>query len=283
MNDEIPSSVTLSNIKKRPAVSGKQWLFDAWKLFKLSPITWVSTIFIMSFLMLIVVIIPVVNIFAAAVSTLFLGGLMYGIAEVKNGKPFQLGYLFKGFDVQAVNLIVAGALYLGGTIICSLIAFNLAAFLGFQVMEVPPEDILNGSFDAKAYLESLLVPMLLFMALLVPVLMAYWFVPALIVIEKIKPVEAFKLSFVACQKNIASFTIFGFAGILALVGLLAISQVLILLIPQVAFFIMLFLNMSFLSVIVASIYTSYDDIFDTNRAANFEESSNNEPPNQITL
>jgi uncharacterized membrane protein len=50
---------------------------------------------------------------------------------------------------------------------------------------------------------------LVVMALLVPLVMAIWFAPALVVFHDVAPIEAMKQSFRACLKNVVPFLIYG--------------------------------------------------------------------------
>ena len=80
----------------------------------------------------------------------------------------------------------------------------------------------------------------------IPLYMALWFAPALIVFHNLAPVESMKASFFACLKNIIPFLLYGV--ILIVLGVLAA-------IPFGLGFLVL------IPVIIASIYTGYRDIF----------------------
>jgi len=76
--------------------------------------------------------------------------------------------------------------------------------------------------------------------------MAFWFAPILIAVHNLPPVDAMKASFVACLKNVLPFLVYGVIGMaLAVVAAIPFFLGLIVLVP----------------VLVASIYTSYRDIF----------------------
>ncbi len=270
------------NINKCPAAHGKKWLVEAWGLFKLSPWAWIASVFVMFMILIILLVIPVIGLFATVVSSIFLGGLMLGCLAQKNRQPFNITYLFKGFEVETAGLMLTGLIYLGGTVICSMLAFGIASLLGFQVMEVSPQEVMSGSFDIQAYMQSLLIPLLLMLLFLLPLLMAFWFAPALIVLRKAKPVEAFKLSFRACNKNMAAFLIYGLYGLVALVLLTLFTQTFAMLLPIIALPVNLILNMALMAVIVISIFTSVEDIFGKSNAQDSEQPPE-EPSDQLTL
>jgi uncharacterized membrane protein len=106
---------------------------------------------------------------------------------------------------------------------------------------------MGGTDSAEAFNPTaILLPMLVIFALFIPVLMAYWFAPALVALEGVTAIEAMKLSFVACLRNILPFLLYG-----VIVTVLSFVAA----IP----FMLGFLVLS--PVIIASIYTAYRDIF----------------------
>jgi uncharacterized membrane protein len=92
----------------------------------------------------------------------------------------------------------------------------------------------------------MLLALLIMLALMLPIIMAVWFAPALVVFHEQAAGEAMKNSFVACLKNIVPFLLY--SVILFLLAIVAS-------IPLGAGFLVLG------PVIVASLYASYRDIF----------------------
>ena len=88
--------------------------------------------------------------------------------------------------------------------------------------------------------------MLVGLALFIPLIMAYWFAPALVMLHDLGVVESMKLSFVACLRNILPFLIYGIIMLLLFViGSIPIGLGLLVVIPAM----------------LASMYTAYKDIF----------------------
>jgi uncharacterized membrane protein len=108
---------------------------------------------------------------------------------------------------------------------------------------------------------SLLLPVLIMMALMLPVIMAYWFAPALVALEEVSAIEAMKLSFSACLKNILPFLVYGLAffviGILLSIAL-GIISVIHAVLGILAFILWM---LALIPVVTASVYTGYRDIF----------------------
>jgi uncharacterized membrane protein len=91
----------------------------------------------------------------------------------------------------------------------------------------------------------LLIPLVAF-ALLIPLMMAYFFAPALIAIEGLSALSAMKYSFMGCLKNILPFFWYGLLGTgLMVVGILPLGLGLLVVIPM----------------FMASVYAAFRDIY----------------------
>jgi uncharacterized membrane protein len=91
-----------------------------------------------------------------------------------------------------------------------------------------------------------LVVVLVGLLFAVPVLMAFWFAPALVVLRGDEPFAAMKTSFRACLRNMPPFLIYGLLGILfAILASIPLGLGFIVLIP----------------VGMVTVYTSYKEIF----------------------
>ncbi len=82
--------------------------------------------------------------------------------------------------------------------------------------------------------------------LMIPVMMAYIFAPALVVLNDMKAIEAMKLSFIGCMKNLLSLTVFSLlAFLLMFIGSIPFGLGLLLVMP----------------ILTASLYAAYQDIY----------------------
>jgi uncharacterized membrane protein len=66
---------------------------------------------------------------------------------------------------------------------------------------------------------TLLLAGLMMLGLSIPLAMAIWFAPALVVFHDLKPFDAMKQSFVGCWKNIVPLLLYGVIGLV--IGILA--------------------------------------------------------------
>jgi uncharacterized membrane protein len=93
---------------------------------------------------------------------------------------------------------------------------------------------------------TFILPMLVGLALSIPLVMAYWFAPALVALEGVSAVSAMKLSFVGCLKNVLPFLLYGIIGlVLFILGAIPFGLGLLIILP----------------VMMASIYVSFKDIY----------------------
>ena len=183
--------------------------------------------------------IPVIgSIGTVLVTPVLTAGLMIGCRAIEDGRGLQFGQLFAGFRDHFGTLAAVGALYLAGFVVIFLIVFALTG-AGFFAL-------FSGAADPFAVGATMAIAILLMLALTVPLVMALWFAPALVVFNDQGAVEAMKGSFIGCLRNILPFLVYGIIG-LALAFLATIPAMLgwLVLTP----------------VIAASIYVAYRDIY----------------------
>jgi len=115
------------------------------------------------------------------------------------------------------------------------------------------ELIAQGKDLSPEQASTVLLPLLIAMLFLMPVLMGYWFAPVLAGLNQLKAVDAMKLSFVACLKNMLPFLLYGliFMAVLMAAMWLVVSLHVIFAVVFVAI----------IPVMMTSLYTSYADIF----------------------
>lgn len=220
---------------------GMSWLGEGWALFKQAPGIWIALFVVWIVIMVVLQLVPVLGSLAVSLlGPVFIGGVMLGCQALKDGKPLEIGHLFAGFSGPALGqLVLVGVLTLAGTVLIMLIAGSLMVGMMTSVLSGDPVAMeqlgVGGAFAA-----------LLALALFVPLVMATWFAPALVVLGKRGAVEAMKASFSGCLKNLAPFLIY---GVLAL---------LIAIVAAIPF------GLGFLvagPVFVASAYAGYKDLF----------------------
>lgn len=233
----------IANGRGVEAGHGWQWIADGFALFKKKPGHWIGMIVIALVLVILLSLVPILGALATWLLYPVLGaGFMIACRTLDHSGEMELGTLFAGFKQNTGDLIVVGVLYLAGMLVAMIPALVLAGTVFFKFMT-------GMGGDAVAVTKSmgtLAVAMLLYLALAIPVVMAAWFAPALVVFHNRKPVEAMKASFHACIKNIIPYIVYGIIlMLLAILAAIPFGLGLLVLMP----------------VAIASVYAAYRDIF----------------------
>jgi uncharacterized membrane protein len=196
------------------AGDGIGWWGESWRIFCAAPTTWLGILVLFVVLSIALVLVPIVGSLIHTVLTpVFAGGVMLGCHALARGEPLRVGHLFEGFQgSRFAPLCVLGLIWLAlifvvavimvATIFVTLGASGLAAIMDFGTAN------LDYSALASAGI-SLAVVGLIALALALLVAMAYWFAPALVVLNGETPVNALRKSFAASMRNIGAFLLYG--------------------------------------------------------------------------
>ncbi|MCO7226794.1 BPSS1780 family membrane protein [Pleionea sp. CnH1-48] len=176
----------------------------------------------------------------------------------------KVDHLFAGISEQPKDLFIVGAVYAGGMMIIMLLSTILVLALAFATglsLEQIQSDITQLILYAALF-------MLLIIGLTLPLVMALWFAPALIMFHQIKAIEAMTLSFKACLKNIVPYLVYSLVALIALLALGLLPVVGYWLMPTAGFVALsiiytLLLMLILIPIFYISIYESYRDIFVT--------------------
>jgi len=230
---------------------GWRWIAAGFRLFGKSPQIWI--VFFLIYLvveLVLAVFVPVVGAIASALlDPIFLAGFMAGCRALELDEELEITHLFAGFKANARQLATLGGLYLSGKILIVMFAMGVASML-YGPMAPLDLDKLDAADPALLPLLMQYMAMgVVVMALLLPLLMAYWFAPALVLFDGLSAKQAMKLSFAACLRNVLPFTLYGVIGLaLFVLGSIPLGLGLLAVIPVL---------------FATSIYTAYRDIFVT--------------------
>jgi hypothetical protein len=182
---------------------------------------------------------------AANVSAfVFSGGLMLAARKTDEGATPTVGDLFAGFGQSLGPLAIGGALL----VVAALLVAGAASMAGLGAVVGAVFGALAGNLAVLAGLgaASLLVA-LIALLLMIPIGMAAWLAPALIVLRKQPPVEALKASLAACWANLGALTVYGLLWIVfAIVASIPLGLGWLVLVP----------------LMVLSTYAAYRDLFE---------------------
>lgn len=219
-----------------------EWLKQGWQLFVKNPGVWIAIAVIMIVIFVVLSFIPIIGQLAANfLMPVFAGGLLLGCKSLREGGELRIDHLFAGFKQNTASLIMVGVFYLIGVAGVMVITFLIgggAAVTGGMMGRGPGAGMALGGF---------FMAMLIMLALMVPLAMAVWFAPALVMFRNVAPLEAMKTSFFACLKNIVPFLVYGvILLVLSFIAMIPVGLGMLVLMP----------------VMIGSVYISYAEIFE---------------------
>lgn len=237
---------------------GVSWWVEGWRLFTPNVGTWLLIAFLLVVFGLIAMALErqlpllgqLLSFIAEILWPVLLGGLMLGCRAVDRGNPLLIAHLFAGFSQRTRDLLTVAAIYIGLLlVIFVVIGGMMLAIFGVEVFAVLSEtaDAAQTGVAFTSAVIAVLLGCLFFLLLLLPLVMAIWFAPALIMLAGLSPVAAMKASFAGCLRNVVPFLVYGVIGVLlAIVASIPFGLGWFVLLP----------------VMIASIYASYCDIFE---------------------
>lgn len=232
-------------VRRVPLGHGWQWIVEAFALFRRNPLIWVVLTLGLMLIALAGSIVPVIGMYVVYLFTpLLLGGLMSACRDAQAGAEIEIGHLFAGFQHNASQLVTVGGVYLVGNVAIA----GLALALGGAELRAAMEAAMQGTPEAirpeAANKASLAV--LVAATLFVPLAMAVWFAPALVMLDDVPAPRALLLSMQACLANLMPFLLYGAVMLLLLLA------------ATLVFFVGLALWMP---IAVISTYTGYRDVY----------------------
>ena len=224
----VPGSAGVSAPAPRQLAAGQGagWWGEGWRIFCAAPAVWIGIFVIFVVASIALVLIPVVGSLVHTVLTpVFVGGVMLGCHALARGEPLRIGHLFEGFQGgRFAPLCILGLLWLSilfviaivmvGTVFLTLGASGLAALMDFG----------GNALDFAALASAgaaIVVVGLIALAVALLVAMAYWFAPALVVLNGEQPMAALEKSFAASWRNFGAFLLYG----LIYIGLAIVASI----------------------------------------------------------
>jgi uncharacterized membrane protein len=234
----------IMQVRDVSAAHGWYWVRDAFKLFGKNPAIWIALTVVLIIIWFVMGKIPYLGpILLSLIYPALLAGLMAGARKVDSDGELELADLFSGFRINTAQLITIGGIGLA----LQFILFGGLMLAGIKEPPMPASGQVPDVAAMQTYLAESALPILIGLALWVPITAALWFTSALLMFNKMSAVDAIKWSFYACIANIIPFLIYG----LVMFGLM-------LLVPFTLFLGMIVL----VPVMIITYYTAYKDIFD---------------------
>jgi len=239
-------TATVNKPRAMPIDRGAGWLLEGFGYFSRSALAWIGVMILLFIISLVMALIPFIGTLAVnLLMPVFMAGLILGCHAQHQGGEFTVNHLFAGFSNNTAQLIVLGLIYLLCVIAITIVALIMIFFMLGGLVFL--ENMQSGNPDLILQnIKGVMLVLLIAMMLYLPLLMAYWFAPALVVLNDVSPVDALIMSFKGCLTNILPFTLYGIVAlILSVIAIIPLGLGLLILGPMV----------------VASIYIAYRDIF----------------------
>jgi len=231
-------------------------------MFKAAPLGWLALVFAYWLIMTVASVLPLVGVAVASIAVpAFSVGFMAAARAASRGARLELGLLFEGMRLAPRPQLALGvayfaclALVLGGTALVDDGALARWMLTGKR----PAEEVLqSGDFLAALACAA---------ALYVPVMMMFWFAPALAAWHSVSAAKALFFSFFACLMNWRAFLAYGAVTaavtvvlpFIVLTGLLLASGGALKMSAMALVFPLL---ITLLPTLFASFYASYRDVF----------------------
>jgi uncharacterized membrane protein len=234
-----------------PLGAGWDWVARGFRLFTPAPLMWILAVIVLFVIAVVMALIPIVGqLVFQLLQPVLMGGLMVACRSLERGGEFELEHLFAGFSRRFGPLMIVGLVFLLGWLAIAAVFFMIAG-LGMLGALMSGD---AGSVMAAAGPGGLMILLgvLVMLALMIPLVAAYWFAPALVIIHDMPPVEAMKASFFACFRNFFTFVVYGIVMFVAAI---------IAAIPFGLGFLV------WIPVAIASTYVAYRQIFTAEEAA----------------
>jgi uncharacterized membrane protein len=209
-----------------PAGQGAAWWSEGWQVFMAAPGTWIGMIVVLFLIMIAIAFVPIVGPIAQSVlAPVFAGGIALGCHALAKGRPLTIGALFDGFSGgRFMPLFIIGLLYLAAMfvvwIIVVVVILGVAGGAGlFSAISADPTQMGAALFSSIGMTALVIAPLVLLAT--VAIMMAYWFSPALVVLNGEEPIAALQKSFRASWQNLGACTIYG----LIFIGLAIVASI----------------------------------------------------------
>jgi hypothetical protein len=248
---------------RRSAVHGALWLRHAYAMMSAHRVRWLMLLLAYYAIFVAIDVVPWIGTFVAPIlKPVFAVGFLAAAWSQERGQPPAVAHLFRGFRADLRALLPLGVVFVAG-MTAAVVATSLVD--GGKLLEVlsgaaKPDEGFLGSGEVEAAM--------LFGALCaLPVLLALWFAPALVVFEDCGAARALATSLQAALANWRPVLVYGLlvffygvvlpAAAVALIAALvpkeaAAATVMLVLLPYVALLV---------ATLHVSDYVSYRDIF----------------------
>lgn len=214
------------------AIQGWNWVVEGWRLFAREPLVWVLISLLFAAITFVLAVIPIIGqLGLIVVFPVFVAGYMLGCRALERDEKLGVPHLFAGFQTRTGPLVVLGFLALASVVVLAIVVVGIFWSTLLGVARATGSDNLAG---LMAIAGTVMLIGLVFLALSLPLYMAFWFAPALVALNGLDAADALKASFRVCLRNVVPFLLYGavtfvlsvFAGLTYGLGWIVLGPVL---------------------------------------------------------
>lgn len=250
---------------------GYRWFREGVALFMKQPWPWLALVGVSFLSTVILSTLPVLGLIAVFLLLPGLAaGFMLAARAAANNQPIAFPHLTAGFRQAARPLMLVGGANFLVTVLGMLVISlgwgdELSKLLDLMRSATPDE------LAMEQAMHELTLPSLLSLALMLPLAMANWFAPALIVFRNVAPGKSMRLSLSASLSNFWPFLVYGvllflldaaasllLRGVLGVLGRLAGDAV----VEAVGMLLVFPIVCTFFALMLGAMYVSYGDVFE---------------------
>ena len=241
---------------QRPAGAGWRWIVDGYAIFRRHPTLMIALASGYWMILFFTGIVPVIgSLIGSVIAPALSVGVMNACRDIEAGRRPGFDVLFSALRRNPRTLLILGALYLGATIAIVSIVSMIDGGAMFRMMTVggiSHAELVEAGSDVAAQVG---------VALMAPVIMAWWYAPMLASWHGLPAAKSLFFSFVACWRNWRAFLVYGLGTafltvpplvVIALLGPGGPGVALLLFVPALFFLAPVFFG---------SFYASYRDVF----------------------
>ena len=244
---EPSPQVSMPSFRRVDSGHGVQWWSSSWQLLfnRGAALIWIVMCFVAAVAYGVLHFFSLPGLIAAHIALfMFAGGLMLAARKTDQATVPGFGDLFAGFGPPLGSLVISAVLLM----VAASLIIGVLGVAGAGAAYGAVYGAMTGNIGLLAGLGATsMVLLLAALVLLVPVGMAAWLAPALIVLRQQPPVEALKASLAACWANLGALSVYGLLWIaFAVIATISVIGLLVL-----------------WPLMVLSTYAAYRDLFDS--------------------
>lgn len=194
--------------RKLAATQGLQWVNEGFRLYRQNPLLLSAAFGLLFGMVALANLIPVIgSVLSELISPLMVAGFMAAYRTLDRKETLQWPHFLAGIQGPWLALIVIGAVQLLGMLLISQVMLRM----GFDAQAVMVAARKGDQVILQNALNQAMPAVMTGMVLFIPLIMATWFAPALILFGNARPSQALLISLRAVARNILPIIINGVA------------------------------------------------------------------------